>query len=290
MKILIIQEHGRHEKNWNFRESENLKRALNRVDSNVEVTIWGLGYENYKIPFENFAKDCDVIILLENYDLTNWLPDISKFKALKIFWSIDSHCVVQKHIQTVKKFNINLVLCANFQDMKYFENSEAIWFPNAYPHDLVFPITELNKTIDLGFCGNVVIDKRQLILNYLIKNYNLNFKEMLIGNDMVKFVNSCKIHFNFNISYDINYRTFETLGCKTLLFTNYTPKLDELFEIDKHLIVYESLNDLNDKLKYYLKNETQINTISSNGYNHIVANHTYDNRALQLLNLIKERI
>ena len=35
---------------------------------------------------------------------------------------------------------------------------------------------------------------------------------------MVDAINSYYIHFNRNIGDDINYRTFETTGCKTLLF------------------------------------------------------------------------
>ena len=45
---------------------------------------------------------------------------------------------------------------------------------------------------------------------------------------MVKAINSYKIHFNRNHSKDINYRTFETLGCQTVLVTNNTDRLKDL--------------------------------------------------------------
>lgn len=283
MKILIIQEHGRHEKNCNFRESENLKRALNRVDPNIEVTIWGLGYDNFRIPFKSIVKSQDVVILLENYETNNWIPDLSKLKQLKLFWSIDSHCVLQYHQELQKKHNIDIVLCSNVLDVDNFKSGK--WFPSCYPKDLITPLN-IPKSINFGFCGNSAVPNRKEILEYLSQNLGLQWHEMVIGNDMVKLVNTYKIHFNYNTSHEINYRTFETLGCKTLLFTNYTPKLEKLFEIDKHLVVYKNLNDLRDKLKYYLNNESERLKIENSGYNHVVNNHSYDNRAKQLLSII----
>ena len=54
MKILIIQEKGRHEKNWMFRESLNIQRSLNKLG--YESTVWGLNYDTYKTSFEEMEK------------------------------------------------------------------------------------------------------------------------------------------------------------------------------------------------------------------------------------------
>ena len=103
MRVLIIQEKSRHEKNINFRESENLKRALLKTDIICEV--WGLGHENFNISFETIVKNFDVLLCIENYD-NGWIPDLSSYKnKLKIFWSIDSHCILQKHIAGAIKNN-----------------------------------------------------------------------------------------------------------------------------------------------------------------------------------------
>jgi hypothetical protein len=110
MKIVIIQEAGRHEKNKNFRESLNLNRSLNKID-NVESKVWGLNYDEFSIPFNEIEKWCDVIFLIENYT-SDWLPitEIQNSKKLKIFWSIDSHCVLQQHQQLCKLLNIDILL------------------------------------------------------------------------------------------------------------------------------------------------------------------------------------
>ena len=45
MKILLIQENGRHDKNRNFRESLSLKRGFEKLG--IESHVWGLGHENF---------------------------------------------------------------------------------------------------------------------------------------------------------------------------------------------------------------------------------------------------
>ena len=66
MKIVIIQEAGRHEKNKNFRESLNLHRALSRIEG-VESKVWGLNYSEFSTPFSEIEKWADVIFIIENY-------------------------------------------------------------------------------------------------------------------------------------------------------------------------------------------------------------------------------
>ena len=105
---------------------------------------------------------------------------------------------------------------------------------------------------------------------------------------MVNTINSYKIHLNCNISNDINYRTFETCGCGTMLLTNYTPGLEKLFDIGKEIVVYESIEDLDNKVKYYLENEDERNMIAETGYQRAKKDHTYFERAKKLIDIINE--
>ena len=86
MKILLIQENGRHDKNRNFRESFSLQRGFTKLG--IESVVWGLGHENFN-NLPNF-NSYDLIINLENYS-NGWDPDLSNVNAKKILWSIDAH-------------------------------------------------------------------------------------------------------------------------------------------------------------------------------------------------------
>jgi spore maturation protein CgeB len=281
MKILIIQEKSRHPQNVEFRESLCLQRAFLRQHEDVTVIVWGLGYSNFNVSFDVIVKDCDIIFLIENYG-DEWIPDLSKYKnKLKIFWSIDAHCALDSHIDLCIKNKIDLVLSSSYYYKKYFNNSHH--FPNAYPKDLIYPLN-VNKNKDVGFCGNVV--NREMWFNSL----NIHPDIMKIGQDMIKCINSYKIHWNRNMSNDINYRTFETLGCRTFLLTDKTDILLKIFEDKKHLVLYDGVDDCKEKIKYYLEHENERINIETVGYEHVINNHTYDNRVNLFMNIIKEKI
>jgi len=286
MKILIIQEKGRNVKNENFREALNIQRSLIKVD--VECVVWGLNYDNFSIPFDEIQKDCDVILLLENYEQTPWLPNLTEVNKLKLFWSIDSHCVLGNHISICKKNKIDIILNAIESDSSAFKKHKTYYFPNAYPSDLIYHKPEIIKKYDVGFCGGD--GNRTGWINFLAQNINFKRDNFVIGDEMVDAINSYRIHFNRNIANDINYRTFETVGMKTLMLTNYTENLENLFDIGKHLVTYDSQQDLLDKVNYYIKNEDERKVIEEAGYNHVIKHHTYDVRVLELLDIIKENI
>ena len=287
MKIVIIQEAGRHEKNKNFRESLCLQNALSRIEG-VESKVWGLNYPDFNISFSEIEKWADVIFLIENYT-SEWLPvsEISNSNKLKIFWSIDSHCVLQQHQYLCKILQIDILLNSTESYIPYFDGlvKESYWFPNSYPDDLMSNLN-LEKTEDIGFCGNVL--NRGHIIDSLDK-YNIKKDIFVIGDDMVNAINSYKIHLNCNISNDINYRTFETTGCGTFLLTNYTPGLEKLFDIGKEIVVYNDLNDLDNKVKYYLENEEEREKIALAGYNRAKKDHTYFERSKRIIYIIKNK-
>jgi len=181
--------------------------------------------------------------------------------------------------------NIDLLLNSSEQYISYFNGigKKSVLFPNAYPDDLIFP-TKSKKNINIGFCGNII--NREKELNFLDK-FNIQKDIFVIGNNMVNSINSFKIHFNKNIADDINYRTFETTGCSTLLLTNYTPNLEKLFKINEEIVVYDSLNDLNEKVLYLLNNEKERIQVEIAGYKRSKKDHTYNQRAKFLLEVIK---
>lgn len=285
MRIVIIQEAGRHEKNRNFREALNLHRALSSVDG-IESKVWGLNYPEFSTPFSEIERWADVLFVIENYT-SYWMPlhEIASSKKLKIFWSIDSHCVLQQHVQMCGILKVDILLNSIESFIPMFDGlvKESHWFPPCYPDDLVFPLPDVVKNVDVGFCGNV-LNRGHIIdsLDYL----GIKKDIFVIGDDMVRAVNSYKIHINCNISNDINYRTFETTGCDTFLITNYTPGLEKLFDIGKELEIYRSIDELKEKVEYYLKNDEKRIEMSNLGYNKSKSSHTFRNRVDLLLEII----
>jgi hypothetical protein len=286
MKILIIQENGRHLENREFRECFNLQRALLR--KNIDTIVWGLGHDNFNTPFQQIIKDIDVIILLENYESNGWLPDLSNINKLKIFWSIDSHMVLMNHITTVVKNKIDIVLNAIESHQNYFKTSKTFYFPNAYPSDLISPIDGVDKNIFLGFCGSLL--NRSEILDKLENKFELKKDIWKLGSEMVKTINGYKIHFNKTLSNDINYRIFETMGCNTLMLTNSTENINTFFNDMENIVIYNNETELFEKLNILSSDNDLIKKISHSGYELVKNNHTYNNRADVLLKIISDYI
>jgi glycosyltransferase involved in cell wall biosynthesis len=286
MKILIIQENGRHEENREFRECFNLQRSL--ISIGHDCVVWGLGHENFNEPIYTLINDCDAILVLENYDQIGWVPNLNEVNKLKLFWSIDSHLILPQHQQNVVKYGIDIVLNSIQSDQDKFNNVKTYYYPNAYPSDLIKPLPNILKKHLLGFCGSLL--DRGNYIDRLRNDFGLHADIWKLGNSMVESINTYKIHFNKTLKNDINYRVFETMGTKTMLITNNTENLTNFFTDMEDIVIYNNDNELYDKLNYLRNNESEIYRIAENGYNNVIKNHTYNNRADRLIQIINENI
>ena len=275
MKVLLVQENGRHDENRNYRECFSLQRAF--IKLNHECDVWGLGHINFeKTPIWD---DYDWIINLENYDSTGWVPDLSQTKKTKKFiWSIDAHCRGEGIYENTFSLGNYDVLLHSTKD--YVKKDYHHWFPNAFDDSLIDK-SEVDIKFDLGFCGNYV--NRKEILEWLENNHGLHLDIFVIGDKMVDAINSYKCHFNMNIANDINYRSFETIGCGTLLITNYNPQYEELGFVDsENCLIYHDKNSLVEKINYVKEND--ISHIANNGYV-LSRHHTYTRRVESLIEI-----
>lgn len=278
MKILIIQENGRHDNNREFRECFCLKRAFENLNNICD--IWGLGHINYNDTpdFNNY----DIIINLENYDEQNWLPNLHIYsKPLKILWSIDAHCRGEQIFE--KTFHEGRYDYLLHSTKDYVKKDYHIWFPNCYDDSLIKQLN-IPKKHKFGFCGNYV--NRKNILTELKERYNLHLDIFVIGKEMVKAVNEYNCHFNLNIANDINYRSFETIGCGTILMTNYNENYEKLgFINEKNCLIYKNKSELImyiENLDYFInKSDIAINGLE------LAKKHTYTRRIEKLLQNIR---
>lgn len=278
MKIIILQENGRHDKNRLFRECFCLQRAFKYHEH--ECDVWGLGHSDYEYGIIPDWNNYDLIINAEQYDECGWVPRLDKIKTKKFLWSIDAHCKgIQSYLKIAHEGNYDLIL----QSTPEFIIMDSIWLPNCYDDTLIFH-KHLEKKYDVGFCGNII--NRASYLSTLQSNFNFKLDEFIIGDDMVNAINSYKIHFNANISIDINYRNFETIGCGTCLLTSYNKHYEKLGLVDmENCLIYSSQEDMIEKIKLLLNNDDLLENISRAGLE-LASNHTYKKRAKQILEMI----
>lgn len=273
MNILIIQENGRHEKNRNFRECFSLQKAFIKLGH--KCLVWGLGHDNYEDSLD--LNSFDVIINLENYDQTGWVPDLESISCKKYLWSIDAHV---RGLAPYKKEFYRGRYTKILQSTLQLVDEDSVWFPNAYDDTLIKPLNT-DKKHDVGFCGNV--NNRGRLLSVIEDQFELKKDVFVIGDDMVSAVNSYKVHFNCNIGIDVNYRSFETIGCGTALVTNYNEAYERLgFSHKQNCMFYTSVEEMIDCIKTILNDHELRSIIQSNGLE-LAKQHTYLKRAEQFL-------
>ena len=144
MRVLLIQENGRHDANRIYRECFCLQRAFQYHEH--EADVWGLGHDGYLPYMQPDYESYDLIINLENYDETGWVPNLSAVQTKKFLWSIDAHVKgIEPYLKTANEGNYDLILQATPE----FCNAQSIWFPNCYDDEIIKPL-ELKKIHDIS--------------------------------------------------------------------------------------------------------------------------------------------
>ncbi len=111
-----------------------------------------------------------------------------------------------------------------------------------------------------------------------------------LGDEMMQILSSAKISLNVHgdfMRYGGNMRLFETAAVGTFQIVDNRAGIPTWFTPDEHLVVYETLDDLQDKARYYLEHDAERQQIADNARQHVLANHTYEQRFKQLEHLLE---
>ncbi len=107
--------------------------------------------------------------------------------------------------------------------------------------------------------------------------------------EMPKIFHASKINLNMTmrpIETGLSLRIWDVLGCGGFLISNYQAEIPEYFEIGKDLEVYESTEDLINKIDYYLHHDEERMEIAINGYEKVAKYHTYEVRLADMIHVL----
>lgn len=139
--------------------------------------------------------------------------------------------------------------------------------------------------------------ERVKILNSLAKKYEIflyteNAPSQLSKNikikpwvdywsEMPKVFYLSKINLNItsrSIESGVPQRVWDILAVGGFCLTNYQPELELYFEIGKDLEVFHNIDELEEKVRYYLTHDEERIRISINGYKKVRTEHNYQKR------------
>lgn len=281
---------------------ENLKRNFLKIISK------DLMYENISkvinIEIKNYKPDLIVVIspFLFNekiFQSLDFFPNIIKcawvgdrFSELRIniarkfdhIFYTDSFFV-----EDGKKFNFPngsyLPLAVNqnkFFDKKQ-KREEQLLFIASYTSQRMQFLEQINS-IDLKVIGskwkkdtfknNVNCINKNISIDSVVKEYNLS-----------QFI--LNIKHEHNVYNGLNMRTFEAIASGGCLLQDYVKDVEINFEIDKEILVYNNIEELNELILKMKKDKLAMNKIIESGKKLVLEKHTYKNRMNMILEEIK---
>jgi len=140
--------------------------------------------------------------------------------------------------------------------------------------------------IDCGYNVKIYGDLnswKQSSLYYILNNNN---KIELIVDDYNLAINSSKMALNF-LSKDNNdvytRRCFEIPITGTVLISEYSSFLGEIFEENNEIVMFKDVDELKNKVEYLINNPNELNRIGKNGMKKVEEVHSNFSRSLQIL-------
>jgi spore maturation protein CgeB len=112
-----------------------------------------------------------------------------------------------------------------------------------------------------------------------------------LGDKMLQVLSAAKITINTHgdfMLYGGNMRTFEAAGVGVMQITDDLPGTHEWFKEGETIVTYKDVNDLREKVAYYLQHDAERERIVQRAREHVYQNHTYDQRMARVEALIGE--
>ena len=174
----------------------------------------------------------------------------------------------------------------------------------------IYKKTNVEKIYDVSFVGGYSPLREWTIKKLKSNGINVNVfgrgwnkdKSWLTEKEMVNVINQSKINLNLSnaqsyylpflfwslCSYktvkdllllrktieQVKGRHYEINGCGGFQLSFNIPGLEIAYEIGKEIAVYSSIDNLIEKINYYLKNENEREAIANNGYQRSLKDHT----------------
>lgn len=180
---------------------------------------------------------------------------------------------------------------------KYWE-----FLPHAV-EPLAYPQFEIIKKYDVAFIGHLQDQKNcngftridmldrafKVAPNFYFGTRNSAKPGLNMFEDAARKFCMSKIVLNISIKDDLNMRLFESMSTGSFLLTNWLPTLESLFKDGVHLATYKTLDEMEEKIKYYLSHNKEREKIAKAGQKEVLAKHKYQDRIERILKIINSK-
>ena len=87
----------------------------------------------------------------------------------------------------------------------------------------------------------------------------------------------------------VNQRVFDCPAAGGFLLTDSQPALDELFDVERECVVYRSLDECMELLRFFRAHPAARREIAVRARTRVLGEHTYAHRVQHIAGMVKER-
>ena len=290
-----------------------LEKKINKFKP--DIIFSSIGDYNVEKIIGKFKKIKKIIWISYNLDKSK----ILKLKKNYDFLMSDNQLILklakEKNFPTFKLLisNENLI---NLNIKNYYSRKEKLYFAGSLGNDFTYRLENLlflKKNYNLKLRLRNLVERYKVlnILNSILLSILPNFTKYLFENKILPISNELKlineheifgktmlnelkkyrfcinIHSDFDRNNAINSRVFEALACGCLLFTDKNKFMSKVFKNDKHVVYFNSKNDLKKKIDYYLLNTRAAYKIAKNGNRLLIKKHQSKIRITEFKKILK---
>lgn len=309
-----------------YRKPHIIEKIINKDYSNLTIAIksphpkgtthWGdlffskalkksfkkLGFNVILQERENWYDEKEIDIALVLRGLVDYNPDYSN---INIMWNISHPELISK--EEYEKYDQVFISSKKYVNkLKNKVNTNISSLLQCTDPEVFYPEVDENIKDEILFVGVTRGVYREIIRDILKTNHDVSIygmgweeyidkkyiKDQFIPNDELhKYYSSCKILLNdhWEEMRDEDFpsnRLFDALACGTFVISDKIPSADTLFE--GSIVTYDDVDDLNEKVDYYLTHEDERIKLAEKGKKIVLENHTFDNRVQEILYALKK--
>lgn len=250
------------------------------------------------------SKTVDLMVICKGNGIPSQAIKLCSNNCRVLFWMMD----VYSHFNRGKQLLENSMYC-DYRTATGFGTAQS-WSENIdLPVYHIIDGSDLNtyypsknkkqKQFDVTFIG--AKDKERETIYEFLKRQNIrvnffgpNFSTFVYPDEFRSICNKSKIVLNISRGKYAGYsslRLWNLLACGSMVLTKSIPKMTEYMglEANKHLVEFNNIITLGNKVKYYLSHPEERAIIEQNGLDFVKNNRTWTHVAKEVIELVKNK-
>lgn len=212
--------------------------------------------------------------------------------TITCLWMCDDHWRFEKYSQHWAPHVRYIVTTAAGALLKYHAlgmGHKVIKSQYACNHHMYFP-HDAPQDLEVTFVGQPHSNRQEIIeylkrANLRLNVYGWGWKEYprIPFYEMVRLFSRSAVNLNLsnasaNSSQQIKGRNFEIPGCRAFLLTGPAENMEEYYEPEKEIVIFNDSPEMVEKIRYYLAHEDERRRIAARSYQRTLSEHTWKHR------------